>query len=64
MRTFKNKRSNSSSTSAIQPALEIGESDDKYEKEANAVADKVMKMQDDKEEKVQMKSDEEEGKEE
>lgn len=62
MRTFKNKRSNSSSTPAIQPALEIGESDDKYEKEANAVADKVMKMQDDKEEKMQMKSDEEEGK--
>ncbi len=36
----------------IQPALEIGESDDEYEKEANATADKVMRMTDDEEEKI------------
>lgn len=39
--------------SKIQPSLEIGEADDEYEKEANSVADKVMKMGDDEGGKVQ-----------
>jgi len=39
----------------IQPALEIGKEDDEHEKEANTVADKVMKMSDPEEEKKKMK---------
>lgn len=41
----------------IQPALEIGEENDEYEKEANAVADKVMRMKDEEEEKVMCMSE-------
>jgi hypothetical protein len=38
------KDRNHSSDTCIQPQLEIGEVDDEYEKEANDVADKVMRM--------------------
>src|SRR6476620_6213991 len=42
------------SQTLIQPALEIGREDDEHEKEADHVADKVMKMPDPEEEKKKM----------
>lgn len=40
------KRSGQDSQTLIQPSLEIGKEEDEHEKEANKVADKVMKMPD------------------
>lgn len=56
MRIFQNieQKHLSGSNVNIQPALEIGKEDDEYEKEANTVADKVMKMNDD-EDGIRMK---------
>src|SRR6476661_5496699 len=48
------KENDQPSQTLIQPALEIGKEDDEYEKEANHVADKVMKMSDPDEEKKKM----------
>ncbi|MEM6359200.1 MAG: DUF4157 domain-containing protein [Bacteroidota bacterium] len=41
-----NERSRRKTPGFVQPKLEIGKPDDKYEKEADAVADKVMRMPD------------------
>ncbi|MGZ4099836.1 MAG: eCIS core domain-containing protein, partial [Bacteroidia bacterium] len=43
MRTLQ-KKSEESSNTYIQPSMEIGKEDDEHEKEANHVADKVMRM--------------------
>ena len=43
------------SQTIIQPVLEVGKEDDEHEKEANHVADKVMKMSDSEEEEKKMK---------
>ncbi|MGZ6523411.1 MAG: hypothetical protein ACXVDT_16375, partial [Bacteroidia bacterium] len=42
------------SQTLIQPQLEVGKEDDEHEKEANHVADKVMKMSDPDEKKKKM----------
>lgn len=57
-----NRSAEHSSAIHIQPALEIGGENDEYEREANAVADKVMRMKEDEEEKIRPMHDEEEGK--
>ena len=59
MGTFQNLRRESGqpSQTLIQPQLEIGQEDDAYEKEANHIADKVMKMPAGADNKVQMMSD-------
>ncbi len=44
------QKKNDTSDIFIQPALEIGKEGDEYEKEADATADKVMRMKDDEEE--------------
>lgn len=41
----------------IQPQLEVGQKDDEYEKEANDMANHVMQMSDDREDKVMKMSD-------
>ena len=73
MRSFEQQqKSNNASSLTIHPQLEVGGKDDPQEKEANAMADKVMrmsdgdtvrpKMGDDEEGKVRKMGDEEEGK--
>lgn len=73
MRSFEQQqKSNNASSLTIHPQLEVGGKDDPQEKEANAMADKVMrmsdgdtvrpKMGDEEEGKVRKMGDEEEGK--
>ncbi|MGZ4074336.1 MAG: eCIS core domain-containing protein, partial [Bacteroidia bacterium] len=56
MGTFQNiqRENEQHSQTLIQPQLEVGEEDDEHEKEANHVADKVMKMSDPDEKKKKM----------
>jgi LysM repeat protein len=56
MKTFQpvQRENDEHSQMLIQPSLEIGREDDEHEKEADHVADKVMKMSDPEEEKKKM----------